>query len=454
MHVRRGMIGGVLAALLSTSCSHEATFVRSGQQALARRQWSVAEQEFQKALAEQADSVPALVGVAVADLGLGRLKDAEELLVKANARAPADDKPARNEVTLGYAQLRARQNRLDDAARLCQEVTARDPDAAWPRYFLGVVSRRAGKLAEARTALEAATQRDPTLLEAHLELGLVLDDLERRDDATAALKHGLRLNPRGDPVRLAALYVALAGVYEKSRRFEEARLTYEQASHYDAASVEAVLGTGRSLRQLGKLDESLAVLRPAASRAPKDARFQYELARTYLAYPLKPQGLAAARLALQLDPSRPDHHRLVLSLADPEGEATDEGFKLLDDAARLLGDDFDLQVRAGKAAFDRKKWKTAVAAFRRAIALKPGDPDANYRLGLSELRSGEVTLARDAITALSALDPARAADLQKEVDAVSPPPPAPGAVSEAAPPPPPPPKAKAKARPRAAGRRR
>jgi len=448
MHFHRGMIGGVLAALLSTSCSHEATFVRSGQLALARGQWTVAEQEFQKALAEQADSVPALVGVALADVGLGRLKDAEELLAKANTRAPADDVPGRNEVTLGYAQLRARQNRLDEAARLCQEVAAREPDAAWPRYFLGVVSHRSGKLTDARTALEAATQRDPALLEAHLELGLVLDDLERRDDATAALKHGLRLNPRGDPVRLATVYVALAGVYEKGRRFEEARLTYEQASRLDAANVDALLGAGRSLRQLGKLDESLALLRPAASRAPKDARYQYELARTYLAYPLKPQGLAAARLALQLDPSRPDYHRLVLSLVDPEGDATDEGFKLLDDAARLLGDDFDLQMRAGKAAFDRKKWKSAVAAFRRAITLKPGDPDANYRLGLAELRSGDVALARDAVTALSTLDTARAADLQKEVDAVSPPAPAPGVLSEAAPP------SKAKARPKPPGRHR
>jgi tetratricopeptide (TPR) repeat protein len=438
----RGMIGGVLAALL-TSCSHEAVFVRSGQLALARGQWTTAEQEFQKALAEQADSVPALIGVALADVGLGRLSDAEELLAKAQARTPAEDAPGRNEVALAYAQLRARQNRLDDAARLCQEVVVREPEAAWPRYFLGAVDHRAGKLDEARATLEVATQRDPALLEAYLELGLVLDGLDRRDEATAALKRGLRLNPRGDPVRLAALYVALAGLYEKSRRFEEARLTFAQASGYDAGNADAVLGHGRSLRLLGKLDEALGVLKPAASRAPKDARFQYELARTYLAYPLKPQGLAAARLALQLDPSRPEYHLVVISLADPAGDATDEGFKLLDGAARVLRDDFDLQVRAGRAAFDGKKWRTAIEAFRRAIALKPGDVDANYRLGLAELRSGDVALARDAVTALSTLDPSRAADLQREVDAVSTP--ASAAPPEATKPVAAKPKAKAKA---------
>jgi tetratricopeptide (TPR) repeat protein len=387
---------------------------------------------------------------------MGRFTDAEATLKTAKGISDS------NEVTVALALVRIRQGRGVEAMTMCQTLIDSNPEAAPPRYCFGAAARQAGKLPEAMASLRIAIERDPQLLDAYLDLAAVEALLEQGDDAVADLKRALRTNPRGSPPRLARLEMALGELYEASRRYEEARYTYEQARRYDPANVEAIAGSGRALRRLGRLDDALNELKPAATRYPKEAAVHAELAAVYIDYGLKPQALVEAKLALQLDAKRAsDCYGLVLSALDPHQDTSDDGLRLLEQAGAVLTSDFDVQCRLGEAALTRQRWQTAIAAFRRAINIKPADPKANFGLGMAQLRSGDLAGARNACTALEPLDADKARDLSTKLAAATPAaaptgtttteamlPSADAGKTAASPPPPPTSKAKPKTKPK------
>lgn len=408
-----------LTAVFATvlyACAPSVRNAGVGSDLLARGQYAQAEKQYRQEINQKPQSAPALVGLGLALTGMERFADAEATLKKAQSLTDDDD------VTLAMANLRTRQGRAADAMTLCQTLIDKTPDAASPRYCLGAAAHQAGKLTDAVAALRAALERDPQFIDAHFELAAVETQLEQRDEAIAELKRGLRANPTGSPPRLARLEIALGDLYEASKRYEEARYSYEHAQRYDNTNIDAVAGIGRSLRLLGRLDDALNVLKPAVKIFAKDARVHAELATVYRDYQLRPQALAEAKLALQLDSKRGDCYLLLISTLDPLQDASDENLRLLDQAGAILTQDFDLQSRLGEASIKRQRWQTAIVAYKRAITIKPADPKAHYGLGVAQLRSGDFSGARNAYTALEQLDADKAKDLLAQVDAASPPP--------------------------------
>ena len=92
---------------------------------------------------------------------------------------------------------------LDTAARL-------DALLDEPHYFLGILQRMEGKPAKAALAFRAAVLRNPVHAKAHGNLGLVLLELGRPDEARLELETALRLNPQDQLAREALEEMARA----------------------------------------------------------------------------------------------------------------------------------------------------------------------------------------------------------------------------------------------------
>jgi tetratricopeptide (TPR) repeat protein len=230
--------------------------------------------------------------VAECQMEMGRDREAATTLEAALRRFPGQ-----TSLYLLLGQLYLRTLAQNDAARIAGEWQARAPEDPWPYWLRGSVALSAGRVDEARSALETALAkrpgepilqlaladalaREPTperlqrareLLEAAeaadpqkptypSQLATVLLNLNEPDSALAAHLRALRLDPRSRS--------AYGSVSQLAQRM----------GHAAAASFFAELG--RSLRREG------AALRLATSRlwdAPTNPERRLEVARLLLA---------------------------------------------------------------------------------------------------------------------------------------------------------------------------
>jgi Flp pilus assembly protein TadD len=71
-----------------------------------------------------------------------------------------------------------------------RRFVAAQPDDPFPRYALALERKSQGDVPGAAAELEELLARKPDYLAAYLQLGMLLQQLDRRDDARAALVKG------------------------------------------------------------------------------------------------------------------------------------------------------------------------------------------------------------------------------------------------------------------------
>jgi Flp pilus assembly protein TadD len=101
---------------------------------------------------------------------------------------------------------------MDRIAKLRSHV-AQHPGEAFPRYALALELKSAGDAAGAAAELEQLTRSSPEYLPTYLMLGMVLQQLDRLDEARAALRAGQDLARRqGNSHTLSELTSALEAI--------------------------------------------------------------------------------------------------------------------------------------------------------------------------------------------------------------------------------------------------
>lgn len=119
--------------------------------------------------------------------GQGRLDEAEHHFRAALRLHPSAA------VKANLAALLMLKDQPRDAAALCVEALAREPEHLGARVALGQALSRLGRLEEAVTHLQRAARQSPDHAVAHLHLGITLGRLERLDEAVVHLREAARL---------------------------------------------------------------------------------------------------------------------------------------------------------------------------------------------------------------------------------------------------------------------
>lgn len=144
------------------------TLVNDARRHFARREFDSAAGKFTQALQADERNVPALGGLAISEMELNRLDEAEKTIRKAIAIAP-DNATAYS--TLG--QIKFRQKQYDAAYDALSRAAALEPDNAEVQNLLGVTLSQKGLRGPAETALRKALQLQPTYGSAHHNLAIV-----------------------------------------------------------------------------------------------------------------------------------------------------------------------------------------------------------------------------------------------------------------------------------------
>jgi tetratricopeptide (TPR) repeat protein len=314
------------------------------------------------------------------------------------------------------------------------EALAAEPGAPESRRIvLARTDAARGRLQAARERLEAEVAKAPTG-DAALELGYVLRDLGRRDDAiklwTAIVadradertplsiyREGRALSALDQPRRASAAFqeaaadaqgdpripTAWAELFLEKHNAKEAAETFETALQADPRWIPALVGYASAMA-----DDD-----PAAARASLEKALAIDPASVAANLWLAEQALDGRRLTdagaelakvLAVNPDQVEALSLQAAIAAIE-DRNAEADQL---AQRVLA------LRPGSGAVYRiigaqlaghYRFEEAVAQGRKAMAIEPADPRTQAALGMHLLRTGDETAARTALDTAFRKDP-------------------------------------------------
>lgn len=167
-----------------------------------------------------------------------------------------------------------------DERSLWEDTLARDPQSMIAAGNLGIVLMNEGRLDEAMALARTVRDRNPEAQEARLNLGVLLARAGRYAEAVPEFREAVRIRPDDDGARIK-LGAALARVGDPAG----AAAQYREALRLDPGSALARYNLGSLFAGLGRLEEAAAQLEEALRLAPDDAlaRQQLEVIRASLA---------------------------------------------------------------------------------------------------------------------------------------------------------------------------
>ncbi len=146
-------------------------------------------------------------------------------------------------------------NMPDNALQNYQKAIALQPEYYEAYEWLGTYYYYAGKYTEAAEQFQKAIDRAPGRSNAYFNLGAVLDDLNRDDEAVAALQKSLQLK------KTARALNSLGAILAYQGKDKEAADFYEQAVELEPGNYKYRLNVADSYRRLGRRSQSLAQYR-------------------------------------------------------------------------------------------------------------------------------------------------------------------------------------------------
>ena len=141
---------------------------------------------------------------------------------------------------------------LDEAALCLRQALTLQPDYAEAYYNLGNVLVNQKKPQEAVAQFHRALELRPAYGEVYNNLGLALIELRRSAEAVVILQQGVRLRPVAESHNNLGLALADLG------RFEEAEACHREALRLNPAFVDAHGNLANLYKEQGRLDEALA----------------------------------------------------------------------------------------------------------------------------------------------------------------------------------------------------
>ncbi|MBV8866313.1 MAG: tetratricopeptide repeat protein [Acidobacteriaceae bacterium] len=250
----------------------------------------------------------------------------------------------------------------------------------------GVEAHRKKDFNAAIAEFRKATQTDPNLAEAFLDLGEEYMQVHDYGTAVAPLKRALELKPDLEDAHLQLGYALLSQGF-----------VAEAIPHLER--VHAVEALGIAQIETGQYELAIGNLSAALSQRPNDPDLLYYLGRA--------SGLLSKRSIDTLVQAYPDSARTHQAMAEnylvlrQMPQAENELRAALQQRPDIPGLHLELGLVYAGAAQSAK----AEEEFRTEAKLQPGNAEASYRLGSALLQDGKVHEAREELERADRLKP-------------------------------------------------
>jgi tetratricopeptide (TPR) repeat protein len=262
------------------------------------------------------------------------------------------------------------QKKYSEAAALLKNAS----DQAPLQLDLAAAYSGAGETTSSVQILSGLLSKDPANLQAQVNLGLVLAQASRYDEAEAALRKALALSP-DDPSVLTSLAMVLARLDRKDEAIE----TMRKAAALDPSSPDAHLNLGIALADEVRLDAALAEFSEAVRLAPGMASAHYNKGRLLLDMQRNKEAKPELEASLQIDPSIAGSWYL-LGLIAMQATEDDEAVKDFKKVVALDPRNAEAHFMLGREMLESGDRAGAIAAWRKTIQIQPTYDEALYNL--------------------------------------------------------------------------
>ncbi len=300
------------------------------------------------------------------------------------------------------------------------------------RFQEATEAMKQGRLDEAASGFASVVTVAPSFAEAHLNLGLVLEEQGKNEEAMRSLLRALQLKPR---LRGANLFLAVAQY--RLNHFDLAAASLKKEILYDPSSASAWMWLGVVQLADGKPEEAAQSLDKAAKLDPKNVDILYNRGRAHLLvsknsyeqmYKADPnswrvhevlaqayaesgrhsEAIAEYKVALERASSHPGLHEELGSeyLATNQLDEAEAEF-----AAEVKGDPENAFAlfKLGAAQIEKGKAEEGKASIESALKKNPRLQNGSYYLGRAEMQLGHNEQA------ISALNRATTSDSDPEI---------------------------------------
>jgi tetratricopeptide (TPR) repeat protein len=300
------------------------------------------------------------------------------------------------------------QQNLADAERNWRQVTQANPHDAGAFASLGLVLSRQAKYDQAIAAYKKAIALDPKLPGVQLNWGLAEFKQAHFEEAIAPLTAVLNADPqnmqartllglscygakrfaeavkylelpaKSDPANIE-LHRVLAQSCLSAKEYSCALAEFRQILERDPDSAAAHMLSGEALDGLGRTVEAIPEFEAAARAAPREPNVNFGLGYLYWKLHKYDEAKSAFDSELRIDPA---HAQALAYLGDIEFKknAPEKALPLLVRATQLRDDIRIAYLDLGAIYSDQKRYQESLAALHRAEKLDPTQADAHYRL--------------------------------------------------------------------------
>ena len=252
------------------------------------------------------------------------------------------------------------------------------PSPALQHLHAGLEAEKNGQLDAAASELQKATELDPNLAVAFVDLGGVY--IEKRDYAAAIppLKRAVELSPNLEDAHRLLGYALLAQGYAT-----------EAIPHLEKGHAEDALGI--ALLEAGKLQEAVPMLQKALAQNPNDPDLLYYYGRA--------AGLVSKQVFDELEARFPDSVRAHQMMGQDYAALRDapNAEREYLEAIRSRPQTARLHLELGGLYARAQQWDKAAEQFQLETEVQPGSPEAFYRLGEALVQLGKFHEAREAL---------------------------------------------------------
>ena len=287
---------------------------------------------------------------------------------------------------------------LYEAETAYRKILDRDPRHPDALHFLGLLAAQGGAGEDGIKLIGESLSIKPGNAAAHSNLGHILRDAGRLDEAAEHHRKSAEIDPDFAPA-----YADLGGILMAQGKFAEAVDCFEKTLLLDPAHLESRFLLGNACHGLGRLDEAARHYKALLQARPNVAQAHNNLGNVYQDLNRLDDALAAYRRALEIEPD------FVLALNNlgvlhaARGE-TDEAVMLYRQAVEKMPDAVDLQLNLAMALRAHGNPAEAERCLNRARELAPDNPEIPFNLGIVLYDLGKIEDAATAYEQAVALD--------------------------------------------------
>jgi predicted O-linked N-acetylglucosamine transferase (SPINDLY family) len=236
------------------------------------------------------------------------------------------------EEAFGIALRQHQAGHCAEAAAAYQEILRQEPGHAGAWHLLGVVHQQRGDFCQAVQCIAKAISLDSPKAIYHNNLGVSLRSLGRLEEAAAACRQALTINPQY-PDALSYLAVALQELGQE----EEPLKLLQEALRIQPSHADALFNLANLYQSLGRAGEAIGLYRKAIAIQPNRVGAHNNLGNALLAARRAGEAAASYQEAIRLEPEYAEAH-LNLAAAYAQQEMVQEAERCWQEACRLRPD--------------------------------------------------------------------------------------------------------------------